>query len=175
MSDEVYPAKEPAIMRIGVLSDSHNDADFVKRALDAFRERGIRTAVHCGDLTSPEIVRLFEGFETHFVRGNMDARPGDIDQAIATTAGPRSYGRKWEGTLAGKRIAVCHGDDSSLLNELLWSGGYDYVFHGHTHRPRDERIGKTRVVNPGAHDTNTVCIVDLARDEVEFIELGTAR
>jgi hypothetical protein len=162
-------------MKIGVLSDSHSNADFVKRALDAFQERGIRTVLHCGDLTSPEIVRLFEGFETYFVRGNMDRRPGEIERAVEATEGPRFYGRKWERTLSDKRIAVCHGDDSSLLNELLWSGEYDYVFHGHTHRPRDERIGKTRVINPGAHDTNTICIIDLARNEVEFIELGTAR
>ncbi len=158
-------------MRIGVLSDSHNNTDFVKKALDVFRGRGIRTVIHCGDLTSPEMVKLFAGFETYFVQGNMDTRPGDIQQAVEATEGPRFYGPSWETELAGQKIAVCHGDDSSLLNEFLWSGEYDYVFHGHTHRPRDERIGRTCMINPGAHDTNTVCAVDLARDDVEFVEL----
>ena len=29
-------------------------------------------------------------------------------------------------------------------------GGADFLLHGHTHVPRDERIGATRVFNPGA-------------------------
>jgi len=28
-------------------------------------------------------------------------------------------------------------------------GGIDFVLHGHTHVPRDEKIGGTRVLNPG--------------------------
>ena len=28
-------------------------------------------------------------------------------------------------------------------------GGADFLLHGHTHVPRDERIGETRVLNPG--------------------------
>jgi putative phosphoesterase len=28
-------------------------------------------------------------------------------------------------------------------------GGVDFLIHGHTHVPRDERIGTTRVLNPG--------------------------
>jgi hypothetical protein len=158
-------------MEIGVLSDSHNHEDFVKKALQAFKERGITTLIHCGDLTSAEIVKLFVGFEAYIVEGNMDSRRDAIKRAVGETEGPRFYGVKWETELAGKKIAVCHGDDSSLLNELLWTGEYDYLFHGHTHRVRDERVGKTRVVNPGSYDTKSVCIVDLADDEVEFVQL----
>jgi len=29
-------------------------------------------------------------------------------------------------------------------------GGADFVLHGHTHVPRDETIGSTRVLNPGS-------------------------
>ncbi len=31
----------------------------------------------------------------------------------------------------------------------LRPGGTDFVLHGHTHVPRDEKIGETRVLNPG--------------------------
>jgi len=158
-------------MRIGVLSDSHNHGEFVEKALRAFRERGISLVLHCGDLTSSEMIPLFEGVELYLARGNMDLDPGAIRQAVEETPGPVFYGRSWEGELGGKKIALCHGDDSSLLNELLWRQDRDYVFHGHTHRPRDERVGKTRVINPGAHNTGTVCVVDLAADIVEFLEL----
>lgn len=29
------------------------------------------------------------------------------------------------------------------------SGGVDFLLHGHTHVPRDEKIGDTRILNPG--------------------------
>lgn len=157
-------------MRIGVMSDSHNRREFIGRALRAFRERGISVVLHCGDLTSSEMVPLFEGFELYLAQGNMDVHPDAIRRAVEETCG-RFYGRSWEGELAGKRIALCHGDDGSLLKEYLWRQDLDYVLHGHTHHPRDERVGKTRVINPGAHNTGTVCIVDLAQDAVEFLEL----
>lgn len=158
-------------MRIGLMSDSHNHQKFIEKALRAFRERGISIVFHCGDLTSPEVIPLFEGVELYLARGNMDVFPDAIRQAVEATPGPRFYGRSWEGEFEGKRIALCHGDDSSLLHELLWRQEFNYVFHGHTHHPRDERIGKTRVINPGAHNTGTVCVVDLAADAVEFVEL----
>jgi len=158
-------------MKIGVLSDSHNREDFIKKALRAFEDREVALIVHCGDLTSPDMVRLFEGFEVFFVEGNMDSQREAIAKAVAETEGPKFYGPKWEAELEGKRLAACHGDNSSLLNELLWAGNYDYVFHGHTHRLRDERVGKVRVINPGAYDTKTVCVLDLGTDRLEVIEL----
>lgn len=158
-------------MHIGVMSDSHNRREFIERALRAFRERGISAVFHCGDLTSPEMIPLFEGFELYLAQGNLDVHPDAIRQAIEEIPGPRFYGRSWEGELADKRIALCHGDDSALLKEYLWRHDLHYVFHGHTHHPRDERIGNARVINPGAHNTRTVCVVDLAEDVVEFLEL----
>ena len=63
------------------------------------------------------------------------------------------------------------------LDKLIRSRRYKYVFHGHTHRQRDEKIGKTRVINPGAlggarYEPRTVCIVDLDKDDVRFIPVS---
>jgi hypothetical protein len=52
--------------------------------------------------------------------------------------------------LAGKRVFMIHGDQRSELEKRTASGDYDFVLHGHTHRFRDERVGSTRVINPGA-------------------------
>ena len=158
-------------MRVGVMSDSHNDRTFIERALRAFQERGAHIVFHCGDLVSAKMISLFEGFELYLAQGNMDVRPDEIRKAIEALKDSAFYGRKWEGALAGRRIALCHGDNPSLLRELLWQQEFDYVFHGHTHHLRDERIGRTRVVNPGAYNTQTVCVVDLTSDTVEFTEL----
>ena len=74
----------------------------------------------------------------------------------------------------GAHLAATHGNDRALLAALIGAGTFPYVCHGHTHAPRDERIGTTRVVNPGAlchADRTTVALLDTAADTVEFIEI----
>ena len=43
-------------MKIGVMSDTHDNLSNTTTVLNTYRERGITTIVHCGDLTSPEMV-----------------------------------------------------------------------------------------------------------------------
>ena len=63
------------------------------------------------------------------------------------------------------------------LSALIASGQFPWVCHGHTHRTRDERIGKVRVINPGALKSPrdprhpTVAVLDTEADMLEFIEL----
>ena len=52
----------------------------------------------------------------------------------------------------------------------------EYIFHGHTHRRRDEVVHGTRIINPGAlggmsREHYSFCIVDLGLEDVEFIRL----
>ena len=47
---------------------------------------------------------------------------------------------------------------------------------GHTHRRRDQTIGRTRVINPGAlggvrWQRRSFCILDLATGEARFVKL----
>ncbi|MCS7352442.1 MAG: hypothetical protein RMM10_13235, partial [Anaerolineae bacterium] len=41
-------------------------------------------------------------------------------------------------TVAGRRIVILHGDNTERLQQVIASGDFDYVFHGHTHRRRDQ-------------------------------------
>ena len=73
--------------------------------------------------------------------------------------------------LAGKRILVIHGDDGYGLRMAIKSGEYDYVFTGHTHRVRDEKVGNTRVINPGAlggafYEPRSIAYLDLETDQL---------
>jgi hypothetical protein len=52
--------------------------------------------------------------------------------------------------------------------------GVDYLCHGHTHVVRDERIGQTRVINPGAlfrAARYTVALLDMAADRLEIVQV----
>jgi predicted phosphodiesterase len=70
-------------------------------------------------------------------------------------------------------ILVFHGHEPGFAR-ALGTQGADYVLHGHTHVTRDERIGKTRIINPGAlcrAAKKTVATLDLAADVLTFHDL----
>ena len=163
-------------MRIGILSDTHNDSAATLRALQQYHQRGVRTLFHCGDLASAEMVKHFDGFAVYFVRGNMDQRHKQaLKAAIAAQPGAHWLGKGDEVELEGKRIAITHGDREDVLEALLMTQP-DYLVLGHTHRRRDARVGLTRVINPGAlggtqHEARSVCVLDLANDQLEVIRL----
>lgn len=163
-------------MRIGILSDTHNRADNTRTALDLFRARGIQTVIHCGDITTPEIVYLFAGWDVTFVLGNMDNDWGTLMSAAQHIGAPRPR-LSLDMQAGDTRIGVTHGADPTLLHKLIFSGQYAYVCHGHTHQRRNEaRSGyNVRLINPGALggsrlETRSVCILDTPSGAVEFIE-----
>ncbi|MBN2305632.1 MAG: YfcE family phosphodiesterase [Anaerolineae bacterium] len=161
---------------IGILSDTHNHAANTKIALAAFRERGITQVIHCGDITTPEIVMLFNGFQVTFVFGNMDSSWSHlIDAAHAIGANRPQLSRDVE--IDGKWIGVTHGADRGLLLRITMSGKYAHLCQGHTHRRQDEFNSTygVHLINPGAlggnkPETRSVCVLDVAAGELEFIE-----
>ena len=105
----------------------------------------------------------------------MDRHLG-LAQAVDETIG---QGRlMWLHRLApdGYRLAMMHGENEEVLRGLITSGRYDYVFHGHTHRRRDQMVGHTHVINPGALggmrcEQRSLCILDLMTGEPRFVGL----
>ena len=161
---------------IGILSDTHNDGETTGRALRELGRLGVRTLFHCGDLTTAEMVPHFEGFTVYFVRGNVDRHQVKaLKAAMAAQSGAHWLGKGKTLELQGRRIAITHGDRADLFEKLLFSEP-DYFFTGHTHRRRDERVGPTRIINPGAlggveYETRSIAILDLATDQLQIIEL----
>jgi uncharacterized protein len=58
-------------MKIGVLSDTHGDAQTAERAVSLLQRLHVDLAIHCGDVGA-DVVPLFNDLLTHFVYGNMD-------------------------------------------------------------------------------------------------------
>ena len=163
-------------MRVGVLSDTHDDEANLKLALDAYRQQRITQLIHCGDMIGPEIVRRFRGFQVIYVDGNMDRESGEIYRRLREVDPHSVVLPTFEGELDEVSIAVTHGDDLAELNRVIRSGIHRFVFTGHSHRRRDETIGPTRVFNPGAlgglqFESRSFSVVDLASGKVEVIEL----
>ncbi|OYR44625.1 YfcE family phosphodiesterase [Halorubrum sp. Eb13] len=160
-------------MRVGIVSDTHDDLAAVEAAVALFDREGVDAVVHCGDFVAPFSVTPFDiggddpdaGFDFHAVRGNNDG-----EWAVQTTveafgtyhgeAGTLSFGDgstesagDGDGERAGDEgaveVAVTHGTSGVVVDALVDCGDYDYVFHGHTHAHGVEERGGTVRVNPG--------------------------
>lgn len=160
-------------MRIAIVSDTHSRTATVEQALVLIARRDIELIIHCGDLEDDDTVRLFPA-HTHFVFGNCDQDRGGIRTAI-NDIGARLYEPFGQLELDGKTLAFLHGDDARLLRDLIAAEAFDYLFHGHTHVRRDEQIGPTRVINPGAlHRARpkTFAILNVLDGGLETVAIG---
>lgn len=165
-------------MKLGVLSDTHNNIGNLLKALKLFDEEEVKKLLHCGDMADMLTARQMSKFDLIYVNGNSDNSAEAVNHTLWTlNPHNKTPGDTYEGKLGGVRIAATHGHLSGKLNGLIRSRRYKYVFHGHTHRRRDEMIARTRVINPGAlggarYEPRTICIVDLDSDDVRFITVS---
>jgi putative phosphoesterase len=160
-------------MLVGLISDTHDDRERTERALELLDERAPEAILHAGDLNTGELVSLFGRHWTWLAQGNMD-RPDAIRDAIEESGADISYGVKHDVDVGEATIGLIHGDDEGRLQGMIESGAYELVVHGHTHEFRDERVGSTRVVNPGAvhrASTPSVCVYNVEEDTLERLEL----
>lgn len=167
-------------MRIGVLSDTHDNLDNLLTVLEILRQRGIETVVHCGDLTDFSLISHFSGFRLIYLTGNMDAASGTIKKRVEQMREDNFAGLVFQGNLDGVMVAATHSHLEGKVMELVQEKRFGWIFHGHTHKRRDETIQGTRIINPGAlgglvRGPRSFCIVDLTAGEVEFIELKSSR
>ena len=160
-----------AAVIIGILSDSHDRAEAMAAGLRLLKAAGAEFYIHCGDIGSERCIDLLAGLKSAFVFGNTDFDRAGLARYAASIEVP-CYGSSADLTLDGKRIAVTHGDDFQLKKRLLAAQAHDYLLQGHTHVRADERVGKTRVINPGAlHRARekTVAVLDTAGDTLAFL------
>lgn len=164
-------------MKIGILSDTHGQAVRLQGAIQLLLERGAEALVHCGDLGNAAcLVALSDApVPTFAVAGNSDSSVEDLE-LFADAVGVQFNKDVLHMKLDGQgSLAITHGHLSAVLRKLIDGGSLAYVLHGHTHLTRDERIGDTRVLNPGAlHHTEqpTVALLDTQLDSVEFLQIN---
>jgi uncharacterized protein len=160
-------------MLLGVVSDTHGHLENAHRAIRMLESFSVEQVLHCGDMGSEEIPQLFSRWPTSFVFGNVDYNRVDLRAAIkkARLSCLESFG---ELSLAGRKIALLHSDDAKRFREATTSGNYDLVCYGHTHVAKQETIGNTLVLNPGAlyrAARHTIAIVDLKTMEANIVEV----
>lgn len=158
-------------MKIGILSDTHDRIGAMKTAIELLRRAGAEYFIHCGDVGSPAVLDHLDGLPSAFVWGNTDYDEVRL-QRYAASIGVRCLGAYGQVELAGKQVGVLHGDDFKLKQRLLAEQQLDYLLQGHTHLRADDRVGRTRLINPGALHraaVKTVALLDLSADDLRYL------
>ena len=160
-------------MIIGILSDTHDRANAMAAAIATLQAQRAEFFIHCGDIGGEECIDLLAGLPSAFVFGNTDFDRATLAR-YAASIDVACYGNFANLELDGKKIAVIHGDDYKLKQRLLSAQEHDYLCQGHTHVRADERVGRTRIINPGALHraaVKTVVTLDTVADNVTPFEV----
>lgn len=158
-------------MIVGLLSDTHDRLAAMVAGMNILQQAGAELFIHCGDVGSEQIFDQLAGHKSVFVWGNNDWDRNGLSR-YAKSLEIQNGGTFIELDLDGKLAAVTHGDDAKIVRRVLQEQRHDYLFLGHSHVKRDERVGKVRIINPGAlHRANpkTVALLDTQSDIVRFI------
>jgi putative phosphoesterase len=157
-------------MRIGVISDTHDNTRNVARIVEVLREARVERVIHTGDITRADTLRVLAGVEVPIfgVYGNNDVERDQLRRA-ASDIGMQLVEPPLELHWAGRRITVVHDRDA---HGSLALHGRDLLLHGHNHRYSAERVNGTLIFNPGEcagwlEGWNSVGVLDLVGLEPE--------
>ncbi|MHA1409265.1 MAG: metallophosphoesterase [Candidatus Odinarchaeia archaeon] len=163
-------------MKIGLISDTHDNIYAVRDAVNIFNSREVSEVLHAGDIISPFVIKEFKELLSPitFILGNNEGEITHLKQMIEKYNFTLS-GRFYQKNIGGKQVAMVHGH-IPIVESLIRSKMFDIVISGHTHRRLIERKNETLHVNPGEAcgyltGTKTIAILDIDKLSVDFIEL----
>lgn len=160
-------------MKLGVMSDSHDNIPNVQRAVEIFNDIGVDLVVHAGDFIAPFAIDPLADLNCPVVGvfGNNDGERvvlakkfeaiGEVHPNLASTS------------LGDMSIAVMHYPELAI--PIAKSGEYDIVVYGHTHKIEIIKE-KSLLINPGetggwTTGKATVAVVDLETQDAKIHEI----
>jgi len=159
-------------MILGVISDTHDNLNNLKKAFDIFVKHGVEHIIHAGDFTSPFTAKILMEFRGGFtgIFGNND---GD-KLLLSRVYESKIHRQPHILALNDRKIVIMHEPD--VVEALAASGHYDIVIFGHTHKALIKKIGNTLLINPGEagswlYGRATVGLVNLKSMEAEIMEI----
>jgi len=163
---------EKAVMpKIGVISDSHDNMEAIKRAVEFFNENDVELVIHAGDIVSPFTADGFKKLNCDMllIYGNNDGDKLYLKERFSNIGEFHSDPYSFE--LYGKKIVVTH--IPSIVDALTTK--YDIVIYGHTHR-KDLRKEKALILNPGENcgyltGVKSVALLYPKQMEAKIVEL----
>lgn len=159
-------------MRLGIVSDTHNNLKNVRRIVELFNQANVDHVVHTGDITQAKTIEIFAALRAPMsgVFGNNDMERDSLQTAM-DAFGFEFFEPPFSVEWHNRKIIVVH--DPLEFEDHVSS--HDLALHGHTHRYRHEELDATLYFNPGecaGHMTgfNAIGIVDLDTLATEIIK-----
>jgi putative phosphoesterase len=166
-------------MRIGVLSDTHNNLANVSRIVEILNGQRVDRVVHTGDITQAKTLEVLARLEAPLlaVYGNNDLPERPSLDLAADRLGIQLCEPPLHLDWADRRVWVVHDPrdfEKTLPEAHATDGGPDLILHGHDHLHRLEEHGRTLVFNPGecaghTRGRNAIGLVDLVELECETL------
>ncbi len=161
-------------MRIGVVSDTHNNLQNVGRIVELFNAAGVEQIIHTGDITQAKTLTVLSHLEAPLVGvyGNNDLERPALEEA-STAHGFALVDPPLVTRIAEREVIVVH--DPLDLRDLTHEDGA-LLLHGHTHRTTTEwQQGGGLAFNPGEcagmmQGLNTIGVVDVATLDIELLK-----
>ena len=142
-------------MKICIVSDSHDRAETLARAVRDAAAEGAEAVIHCGDVIGTQTLRpaLAVGLPLHVIHGNNLGDPVSLSRWARESGGQLQYhGPDARLELDGQRIFVVHYPEYGYA--MACTGDWNLVCCGHSHQAEVRRVanvrgGETWLVNPG--------------------------
>lgn len=170
------------MINLGLLSDTHGRAEIAREGVELLLEHGADMLIHLGDVGSVQVIDAMAAthsstgqmIEAHLVFGNCDWEAKALSR-YAQDLGVIVHDQVGEITVDGKRTVFTHGHINSVMEHAIETGA-NYLLHGHTHVQCDEKIGQTRVINPGAlfrAKRHTVALLTPGSGALQVLEVAS--
>ena len=160
-------------MKIGVISDTHDNIPAVIESFKYFEKNKIKMVLHLGDIISPFVIRFIRKVYTGELKaifGNNDGEKLFLMEMFKqhnaeVTVGPRII------QLAKRRIFMSH---EPISPETL-AKDYNLVLYGHLHETHSKRFTNSLILNPGEacgylSNKRTLAVVDLVTLDFKIVE-----
>ena len=184
--------------KIGLLSDSHGRVEATRRGVDTLLSHGAELMIHLGDVGGVEVIDTLaylessagssrpNSIETYLVFGNTDYDKASlaryarslgiyVDDPVGCLAVDRDDPHdSSHPTPSERKLTFMHGHDHRAMTQAL-NQGVRNLCHGHTHHQRNEQVGATRVINPGAlcrAAVYSVALLETETDRVTFYQIN---
>lgn len=159
-------------MKIGILSDTHDNMAALEKAVAAFNDAEVALVIHAGDMIAPVMSRSIEKLQSEFIAvfGNCDGERIGLSKVFPDKifVPPHTI------VFKEKRILVFH--EPSNIDILADSDRFDAIVYGHTHTADIRKHKNTWIINPGecsglVHGKRTAAVWDCDADEVNIFPL----
>ncbi len=179
-------------MKIGIISDTHDDIENVQEAIQIFNQNKVEYVILAGDYIFPGIIKEFSKLNAKLIGvfGNNDGERNGILKSFIDINGELK-GEIGDIEIDNIKFGIYHGTDKEIKERIISNKRYDILICGHTHKREPNSSGKiekdnnknTLILNPGsAHRKSTslsgafseigrILLFDTQSKKYEFVDL----